>query len=167
MQLLTLRKLNFLAFLGCCGLIAFALILEIFVKLEPCPLCITQRVIIIALGILFLIGSLVNFHRTGQCIYHLFIFLIAVLGIIVAGRHVWLTTLPPGSVPPCGPGITYLFQMLPLNQAMQTMFLGGAECSKVTWRFLTLSIPEWTLICFILFALFALWQGFRKNLETR
>ncbi len=159
---MSVRKLNFLAFLICCALIVFALILETYFKQQPCPLCITQRVVIIVLGILFLIGSLINFQRTGRSIYHLIIFLISLLGIVLASRHVWLTTLPPGATPPCGPGITYLFQMLPLNQALRTMFIGGAECGTVTWRFLELSIPEWTLIWFIVFALFSLWQAFRR-----
>jgi protein dithiol:quinone oxidoreductase len=162
MRLLTIRKLNLLAFIICCALIAFALILEVYAKQQPCPLCITQRVIIIVLGILFLFGSLINFQKTGRVIYHLIIFLIAVLGAVIAARHVWLTTLPPDAVPPCGPGITYLFQMLPLNEALKTMFIGGAECGKVTWRLLGLNIPEWTLIWFIFFALFALWQSFRN-----
>jgi disulfide bond formation protein DsbB len=162
MQLLTTRKLNFLAFLACCGLIGFALVLQVFVKLDPCPLCITQRVIFLVLGLMFLMGSIINFQNIGRRVYHVFVFLIALLGVLIAGRHVWLTTLPPDQVPPCGPGVTYLFQMLPLNQALQTMFLGSGDCAKDTWRLFGLNIPEWTLICFVVFAVFALWQGFRK-----
>lgn len=165
MKLPSVRTIDFFAFLACCILIASALFLEVYFKLVPCSLCIVQRIIIMLLGLLFLLGALVHWHaKKGQIIYHSIIFLVAVLGIVVAARHVWLEMLPPGAAPPCAPNLTYLLQMLPLTQALQLVFLGSNDCAKVSWRFLGLSLPTWTLFCFVFFALLALWQGWRKRI---
>lgn len=163
MKLPSIRTVDLLAFLLCGLLIAFALFLQIHLKLQPCSLCIVQRIIIIGLGILTLLGAMLHLENRGRCIYHLFIALLAVVGIAVAARHVWLEHLPPDQVPACGPGITYLFQMLPLTQALQTVFLGSGDCAKVTWRLLGFSIPEWTLVFFLFFALLELWQAWRRT----
>lgn len=165
MKLPSVRRVNLVAFLVCCALIAFALYLEVNLQLKPCPLCITQRVIVMVLGLLFLFGALLNFQYKsyGRRIFHIIIAIVSLLGVVVAGRHIWLEMLPPGQVPTCGAGITYLLQMLPLTQALKLLFMGSGECGKVTWRFLGLSISMWTCLCFIGFTLLSLWQGFRRE----
>jgi len=163
MKPLSVQKMNFIAFLVCFALLLFALYLEIHMKLEPCPLCILQRVLIMLLGVLFLIGALLDFQYTSRRVYYFIIFLVAFLGVIIAARHVWLELSPPVEAAACGAGITYLFQMLPMTEALKLVFLGTGECAKISWRFLGLSIPAWTLLWFIIFALFSFWQGFKKN----
>lgn len=163
MKTLTTRTVDLFAFLFCCALIAIALYLQIHVKLEPCPLCILQRIVVMGLGLLFAVGALLNLHGTPRRIYHLFIFVIAIVGIVLAGRHVWLEYYPPAIPATCGADLGYLFHVLPANQLIQLVFQGSGDCSKVTWRFLDLSIPMWTLGCFIFLALLALWQACKSR----
>jgi disulfide bond formation protein DsbB len=163
MQLPSVRTSNLLAFLACAVLLAFAMYLQIFAGVKPCVLCVVQRIVFMVLGLLFLIGALANFSGKAKTLYHLFIFLIVLIGIIAATRNIWLEFLPQGSVPSCGANLTYLLKLLPVDQAIQVIFRGTGDCGKVTWRLLGLSIPMWSLMAFIGFAVFSLWQAFRRK----
>lgn len=150
------RTANFLGFLVCVGLIGYALYAQYVLTLEPCPLCVLQRMAVIATGIVFLAAALHGPRRLGRCIYGILAFLAAAAGAGVAGRHVWLQSLPPDQVPACGPGYDYLMEAFPFSEALSRIFSGSGECAEVDWTFLGLSMPVWTLICFIALAIWAL-----------
>jgi disulfide bond formation protein DsbB len=163
LKLPSIRSVNFIAAASCFFLLLTAAFLQYELHLKPCPLCVIQRIIILILGVFFLIGGLINFKRTSHRLYHFMIFLLTGLGILVAGRHVWLETLPAGQVEECGPTLTYILDMLPFDQAFQFLFAGHGHCGAIKWQLFEFSIPHWTLAFFILFALIAVWQFFRKK----
>ena len=68
---------------------------------------------------------------------------------MIAGRQVWLQHLPPELVPECGPGLDYMLNVFPLSDAIKMVLTGSGECAEVKWRFITLSIAEWSLIMFV------------------
>lgn len=150
------RQLFALGFLGCVAGMAFALYLEHFQGLEPCPLCVFQRVALIATGMVFLAGAIHGPRAWGRWAYAAGAAVAAGAGIGLAWRHVWLQGLPPDQVPACGPTLDYLMDMLPLREVVDLVLKGDGECAKVDGRFLGLSLPGWTLVAFVGFALYAL-----------
>jgi disulfide bond formation protein DsbB len=134
----------------CALLFAFALYLQYYEYQNPCPLCILQRVAYIALMAVFLAGAIHGPRRTGAYVYSGLLVVIAAAGGAVAARHVWLQHLPKDQVPECGPGLTYMLDKFPLTQALEKIFRGSGECAEVGWTFLGLSIPEWSLLWFVL-----------------
>lgn len=144
-----------LGVLACVGLLAFALYLQYVEHQEPCPLCILQRIAFIAMMAVFVVAALHGPGRGGAIAYSAVIVVIAGMGAAVAGRHVWLQHLPADQVPACGPGLGYMLERFPLTQVLPKIFAGSGECAEVGWRFLTLSIPEWSLLWFVLLAAFA------------
>ena len=143
------RRLNLGGFVLCAALLGFAYYLQFGGGLEPCPLCIFQRIGMIALGAVFLLAAVHNPQRLGQRIYGTLIALTALAGTSVAGRHVWLQHLPPEQVPACGPDLEYLLEMLPLAEVVKRVFTASGECAEVLWTFLGLSMPTWVLIWFV------------------
>src|SRR5690606_13753857 len=133
---------------ACLFLIGAALYLQHVDGLEPCPLCILQRLAIIALGVVFLLGAVHNPRRFGRRVYAVFVALFAAAGGAVAARHVWLENLPEDQVPACGPGLDYIMGNFPLSRALELVLRGSGECAEVAWRMFGLSIPGWTLIAF-------------------
>lgn len=131
--------------------------------LEPCPLCIFQRIALIALFVVSLAAA-VHAPRSdrGRRAYGVLATIAALGGLVVAGRHVWLQHLPPDQVPACGPGLNYLVETFPLGEMLRKVFTGSGECAEVEWRFVGLSMPEWTLAWFAIFLLGALYYGFRR-----
>ncbi len=156
--LFTRRRIYLLGFLACAGLIAFALYLQHQLGEDPCALCIFQRVAVVALGIIFLIAGLHNPGARGNRAYASLALVATLAGGGIAARHVWLQNLPKDQVPECGPGLSYLMETQPWLRVFQNVLQGSGECAEVGWTFLRLSIPEWTMICFVLFAIIVIFQ---------
>lgn len=146
-----LRPLFLAGLAACLFLTAAALYLQHVSGLEPCPLCILQRIAVIALGAVFLIGAVHNPAGFGRRVYAAIALLLAAAGGAVAARHVWLENLPEDQVPACGPGLNYMLDNFPLMRAMEMILRGSGECAEVTWTMLGLSIPGWTLVAFTAF----------------
>lgn len=142
---------------------AFALYLEHVQGLEPCPLCVFQRIGLIALGVISLIAFI---HNPASNIMKRVYALLGTLGILwsagVAARHVWLQHLPPDQVPSCGPGLDYLVDALPLKSVLSQVLSGSGECAAIDWTFLGQSLPVWSFLFFAVLALVSVWQVFRK-----
>lgn len=138
------------------GALGFAYYLQYMQGLEPCPLCIFQRIAIFATGLVFLAGALHGPTAAGRWVYAVLAALAAGAGAGVAGRHVWLQSLPPDQVPACGPGLDYLIQVMPWRQVVAKVLRGDASCATIDVGFLGLSLPAWTLVAFILLLLWAL-----------
>jgi disulfide bond formation protein DsbB len=143
---LTRRTGNLLGFLACAALLGYALYVQYGIGLEPCPLCILQRVAVIAAGGIFLLAALHDPAERGARAYGLLIDLAAVAGILVAARHMWIIAQPPGTVAECGASLDYMMDVLPLHEALAKVLAGSGECAKIDWQFLGLNMPTWVLI---------------------
>jgi len=157
------RLLNGLGFLCCAGMMGYALYAEYGLLLEPCPLCVFQRMATIALGIVFLIAAIHNPAGWGRRVYALLVLVAAGAGLGVAGRHVWLQNLPADEVPACGPGFDYIVDAFPLADALKMIFTGSGECATIDWRFLGLTMPAWVAICFAGLLVVGLWANLRSR----
>ena len=70
----------------------------------------------------------------------------ALVGVGVAGRHVWLQNLPPNEVPACGPGLDFLMSSFPLRDVLSMVLTGSGQCATIEWSFLGLSMPAWVFL---------------------
>jgi disulfide bond formation protein DsbB len=143
------RQINLLGFLGCVGLLGYAVYAQLALQLEPCPLCWFQRVGVALLGIVFLIAALHNPRGWGTRAYVVLTGLAALATVGVAARHIYVQHMPPGSVPSCGAPLEYLIRITPyskLTQLFTKVLTESGECSAINWQFLGLTMPEWVLI---------------------
>jgi disulfide bond formation protein DsbB len=146
---LTRRTGNLLGLLACAGLLAYALFVQYGLGLEPCPLCILQRVAVIAAGVLFLLALLHDPGDRGARAYGVLIDLAALAGILVSARHIWIIAQPPGTVAECGASLDYMMDVLPLHEVLGKVLTGSGECAKIDWTFLGLNMPTWVLIALV------------------
>lgn len=144
-------------------LFGVALYLQYVLRQDPCPLCMIQRFIFIAMLAVFVIAALHNPKRTGAKIYAVLVTLLALSGVGVASRHIWLQNLPKDEVPACGPGLEYMLESFPLSEVLQELMHGSGECAAKGWTFLALGIPEWSLIWYVLLGVWAVMIAFRKS----
>lgn len=153
----SIRPLMFAGLLACIAMLATALIFQYVLYLEPCPLCSVQRAVVIILALIFFIALLHNPLSTGaKRLYGFLLTLGSLAGLIVAGRHTWLQHLPKDRIPECGPGLEFWMNNLPAIDVIKKVFQGSGECAEVAWTFLSLSIPEWSLIVFLVYLFFSL-----------
>ena len=157
------RTINLLMAAACAGLIAIAVFyFQNYLGLEPCYLCITQRVFVIAVGVVFLIAALHNPAAKGQKIYAALVAATAAIGSFFSIKQLWLQNLPEDKVPACGPPVDYLFDAFSASEAISMLLRGDGNCAEVQWQLLGLSMPGWVLVSFIGFAGVAVFQFLRK-----
>ena len=157
------RNLNFTGAAVCTGMMGFAFYAQYRLLLDPCPLCILQRVAVISLGIVFLLAALHNPSRWGDRVYGALLALVTIAGAAVAGWHVRLQNLPAEDVPSCGPGLDYMLENFPLGDALQMVFKGSGECAEVVWRLFGLSMPSWVLIGVLVTGGCGIWNNLRRG----
>jgi disulfide bond formation protein DsbB len=131
--------------------------------LEPCPLCMTQRVFVVASGLFVLLAFLHGPGPNGRRVYAALAGLFALVGGGVAARHVWLQHLPEDQVPACGPGLEYMLENFPFTETLKLILMGDGNCADVVWTFAGLSIPEQALLLFVVLVTVNLWQLLRRG----
>ena len=142
------RAAYFLGFVASALLMAFALYLQYGMDLEPCPLCVFQRIALIATGVVFLVAALHNPRRGGAAFYAVLTLVTAGIGAGLAAWQVWIQGQPKGSVPACGMGLDYMLDTMPLFDVIARVLRGSGECAEQGWVFLGLAIPSWTFVFF-------------------
>ncbi|MCK5810146.1 MAG: disulfide bond formation protein B [Cocleimonas sp.] len=139
------------------SIMATALFFQYALRLEPCPLCILQQIIVVTLGTIFLIGLAHNpKHSLVRRLYGQIIATASLAGVGIAARHAWLQQLPKDQSPECGEGLNYWISTLTPNEVIEKIFAGKGDCADVVWKFSGFSIPEWNLIVFTLFFLYGI-----------
>jgi disulfide bond formation protein DsbB len=146
---ITRRKGNLIGLAASAALIGYALYVQYVLGLEPCPLCILQRVAVIGAGLLFLAAAVHDPGQRGARAYGVLIDLVALAGILVAARHMWIIAQPPGSVAECGASLDYMMEVLPLHEVLGKVLSGSGECAKIDWHFLGLNMPTWVLMSLV------------------
>jgi len=144
-----------LGFLVCVGLMGWALWLQYGQGLEPCPLCVFQRIAVCAIGIVFLVALIQRPLRFGATVYAVLVLGLAGIGAAFAVRQVWLQALPKDQVPACGMGLSYMMETMPFADVLAKVFSGSGECAEKGWELLGLAIPGWTLVFFIVVTIYA------------
>ena len=147
-NLLRARTWFLFAALSAGGLLAWALYKQHVDFLDPCPLCILQRLAFMWVGVVGLVAAIHGPGRVGQWVYGVLLALGSITGIVLAGRHVWLQSLPLDQVPDCGMGLNYMLDTMPVLEVLREVFYGAGECAEVLWTFFGISIPGWSLIWF-------------------
>ncbi len=152
-----------LALLALVAMVFARYYLEGYLGLNACPLCMTQRVFVVLWGLIALVATIHNPTGVGIRIYAGLCALALGLGAAVAGRHVWLQHLPEDQVPACGPSLEYMLDTLPFAETFKLVMMGDGNCAETVWTFLGLSIPEQTLLLFLVLLALALWQLLRST----
>ena len=154
---------NLAGFLACAGLLGFGYYLQYAQGIQPCPLCIMQRVAFLAAGLGFLVAAVHDPASFGARIYATLIAVSALSGMTIAVRHVWLQHTPADQRPACGPGLEYLFDNFGPFDALRKVLRGSGECGAVDWTLLGFSIPELALVAFVGLTAWAIFFGFRRQ----
>jgi len=149
--------------LACLSLLSIGAYFQFILGLEPCPLCISQRLAILLTGIIFLIAVLHNPGSVGINCYAILGAISALFGASISTRHVWLQHLPPELVPECSPGISFMLQNFPLFDTVKLMLNGTGDCAKIDWTLLGFSMPAWTLVAFLSLAALSVLQIWNRH----
>lgn len=134
--------------LSCVVLLGYAQYLQHVNGLLPCPLCVAQRVAYWLLGLVALMAFLHNPGTIGRRWYGFGMTAFALSGAVIAARHAWLIRFPESFE--CGVSSEEAFlNALPIAKWWPGMFEAYGDCANVDWKLLSLTIPDWSLIAFV------------------
>ena len=153
---MTFKRSNIYAALLSFLMIVAALWIQLTYQLEPCPLCITQRIIFIVLGLLFVFFVWLPLNFFVRIIYLLAIGITSIVGLIFSARHVLIQQKYIMVPAECGIDLDYMFENFPLMEAFNLLFQGTGDCSRVDWTFYGLSLPMMAFLGYLFFLIYAL-----------
>tara|TARA_B110000967_G_C18684986_1_gene460076 strand:- start:254 stop:751 length:498 start_codon:yes stop_codon:yes gene_type:complete len=147
---LTFKRINLLGALLSFLLVGLALTIQAQFDLEPCPLCVSQRIVFILIGFIFLVFSFMSPTRLIKFIHLVSLSVVNIVGMVFAIKHIliqgkWITV--PAE---CGIDLDYMFENFPIREAFSLLFKGTGDCSEIDWLFLGLSLPQLALIAYIM-----------------
>jgi len=157
------RSANLVGALACGALLAYAYYAQFVMHLEPCPLCIFQRIGMLAIALVFAIAAAHDPAGWPRQLYAGLLALAALATVGVALRQLYIQSLPPDSVPACGASLEFMLKVFPLTDVLVKVFTGSGECAKVDWRFLGLAMPAWVLIAALCLGAWGLWANLRRR----
>lgn len=147
--------------LGGLAFVAFAAFyLQGRLNLLPCPLCVIQRIFFLLFSLTALLAAAQRAKGGLRWLYAGLLALWALLGAAVASWQVYLTYHPQAAECGISPEERFL-NSLPLARWWPQMFEANGDCTKVDWTFLGLSVPELSLIAFVLLFALALFAARR------
>ena len=154
---LTFKKINLFGSLLAFILVGLAVAIQTQFNLEPCPLCVTQRIVFIVIGCLFLLFSFIKPNQLIRFIHLMSLLIANIVGIVFASKHIliqskWITV--PAE---CGIDLDYMFENFPLTEAFSLLFKGTGDCSEIDWLFLGLTLPQLAFIAYIIFSILTLY----------
>jgi protein dithiol:quinone oxidoreductase len=160
---MTSRQGNLLGFAACAALLGYAYYAQFVLHLEPCPLCMFQRVGVFALALVFLAAAAHDPAGRPRRVYASLLGLAALATIGVAIRHLYIQSLPEGTVPACGASLEFMLKVFSLSEVLVKVLTGSGECARVTWRFLGLAMPGWVLISALALGAYGIWINLRRS----
>jgi disulfide bond formation protein DsbB len=156
------RVANLLGAVACAALLAYAVYAQFVLHLEPCPLCIFQRIGVLSIGVVFALAALHDPVGWGRRAYAVLVGTAALATVGVALRHLYIQSLPPGTVAACGASLDFMLKVFSLTDVLVKVLTGSGECAKVDWRFLGLAMPAWVLIAALFLGGYGLWANLRR-----
>ena len=158
---INLKTLCFMGFMTCIALLTSAYYFQFFLNMEPCPLCIMQRIATLMVALGCLAGFFLVERPLGLLIASGWTLLASFFGIYLAHHHNWLQNLPADQVPSCGPSLEYMLDAFPMMEVITVLLRGNGNCADAQWLFMGLSMPMWVLIWFVGFILLSGFMGIR------
>lgn len=142
------RSISIILFVFAAFLSGASLYFQWVMHLEPCPLCIAQRIAVFGLTLCYFLAFFIK--RPFLFIVNtIFQGLFLILGLGMATRQIWLMHHPITIGSGCMPDISILWHYLPLTEILKIFFTGSASCTEHLWTWLGIALPEWSAIAFI------------------
>lgn len=147
-------------------LLAAAYYFEYAEGLEPCPMCIMQRIVVFVLGWVALIAAIHNPDKSfGRRVYASVAGLFSLLGVALAARQSWIQIYPPEDIPTCGAPLEYMLELMPFMEVLSAVLTGTASCTEISWEFLGLTMPNWMILAFIGYLIYSILAFKSKSVD--
>ncbi len=151
------RVMNLIGFILALGLVVVAMFLQIVKHLDPCPLCIFQRLAFLMIAGWFFFFMLLPQNRFFFSLHGVLQILTAGAGCAIALRQTYLQYTPGHEAVSCGPGFQAILANTNLPEAITLILKGTGDCNLIDWRLFGLSMAIWSAVGFLFFLAWGVW----------
>lgn len=132
-----------------------ALYFQHIMKLEPCVMCVYERITMLGVMLAGLIGAVAPHSLFVRLIAFIIWVINAVWGLLLALEHTYYQMNPsPFATCDFFPNFP---SWAPLNEWLPWLFNPTGDCSDIVWQFFGYSMPQWLIVSFAIYsALFLL-----------
>jgi len=132
-----------------CGIamVGGGVLLQQTLHIAACPLCISQRMLAMLLLAWAAVGLALNQHRSGRIVTLTLMLVTTAFGAFVAGYQTWLQRFTV-DVQCSGQAAWWELLIDWAGEQVPILFYASGLCSDPAWKFLALSIAEWSLVIF-------------------
>ncbi|MGR3807440.1 disulfide bond formation protein DsbB [Pasteurella testudinis] len=141
----------FLLLLSCVAFEGAGLYFQHVMKLEPCVMCIYERVAILGIALAAVFAMLAPRLLLVRLLALAIGLFSAVKGLLLALQHTDYQ-LNPAPWNQC-PLMVEFPTTLPLNKWLPQMFEAYGSCSELQWSFLGFAMPQWLIVIFAAYIL--------------
>lgn len=138
---------------ACLAIVGGALYLQHVKDLEPCPWCIVQRLGFLLIALIALVGALARPSGGGVTVFAGLGGLVAAAGIAAAGYHIYLQSDEARANACVGSVVEKLLDTSRIGKWIPPLLQYDGPCTLKPWALLGLSIPEWSLVGFVVMLL--------------
>jgi disulfide bond formation protein DsbB len=153
------KPLLLLVAVACIGMLGVGLYLQLALEMLPCPLCILQRYAFAAVALLCLLTCFLPaaMLRLGAALSAL----ASITGAGIAIRHLWIKAHPTIScgIDPLETSLNKIF----IARWLPSLFQADGLCTTEYDPILGLSIPQWALVWFVIFAITLIFVALRSK----
>jgi disulfide bond formation protein DsbB len=143
------------------ALIAVALYLQHAMEMRPCPLCVIQRYMFLAIGVCALVGAISGKVRAATVLA----LLAAFGGLATVGKHLYVIANPGFS---CGiDPMETMLNKIPSAEYLPWLFRADGLCEGATDAILGLAIPQWSAVWFVVLTVLLGWVLLRHSRARR
>ena len=134
------------------GLELSALYFQYILGLEPCIMCVYQRLAIVSIFVAGVIGTVGYKYIIARGIAYIFWGIGAIWGLIIAIEHVEMQE-NSGSLFFSCEFIPNFPNWAPLHQWIPFLFEATGDCGEISWKLLNYSMPQWMIVVYGVFTI--------------
>jgi disulfide bond formation protein DsbB len=147
MKLLRYWQANPYAWLAalCTGLVCGSFFVQHVLEVEPCPLCILQRLTYATLAVIFLVAALCGDRPVVRRSLHVVATLLVLAGGGIAAYQSQLQIFPPAQAAACSASLSYMVDTLPAQEVVGRIFAAHGDCSDTSFKVAGLTLAQISL----------------------
>ena len=139
--------------LACTGLVGGSFFVQHALGVEPCPLCIIQRLTYAGLALVLFGAAHAETHGIAQRRLLMLATLLTLGGLGVAGYQTRLQIFPPAIAASCSASLSYMLDTLSFTDVLAQLFHAKGDCSDTSFKVLGLTLAQGSLLIFTSYAL--------------
>jgi protein dithiol:quinone oxidoreductase len=139
--------------LVCTGLVGASFFVQHVLGVEPCPLCIIQRLTYLGLIPIFFAAAVARPRGRAQRTFFWTAAILTLGGLGVAGYQSYLQLFPAPVIASCSASLSYMLDTMAFTEVLSRVLRATGDCADTSFKILGLTLAQASVVIFLIFTL--------------